>query len=185
MGDCSKTTSFAFLSSLQPKNVVWRSWSSAVNSVYSTSQTSLGRTHCIFSLMLGGLTNGHFSVNKGFIFSTAAFLMTRLRTAAHEETKLLTVLYFPFRQTAPIRRHRGQREVSFEPGNADSLLWGFLAFGTTFLATVEPTAPLSPAASPSWRSSYGTPRCRAATMLSFRFARQPNDKERRDNRRGQ
>ncbi len=30
----------------------------------------------------------------------------------------------------------GQREVSFESGNADSLLRGFLAFGTTFLATV-------------------------------------------------
>jgi hypothetical protein len=30
-----------------------------------------------------------------------AFLMTRLRTAAHEETELLTVLYFPFRVRTP------------------------------------------------------------------------------------
>ncbi len=27
--------------------------------------------------------------------------MTRLRTAAHEETELLTVLYFPFRVRTP------------------------------------------------------------------------------------
>jgi hypothetical protein len=37
-----------------------------------------------------------------------AFLMTRLRTAAHEETELLTVLYFPFRQTAPLSCFRTQ-----------------------------------------------------------------------------
>ncbi len=30
-----------------------------------------------------------------------AFLMTRLRTATHEETELLTVLYFPFRVRTP------------------------------------------------------------------------------------
>src|ERR1700722_18028234 len=41
----SRNTSCTFLSSLQPKNVVWRNWSSAVNSAYSTSHTSLGRTH--------------------------------------------------------------------------------------------------------------------------------------------
>src|SRR5258708_27774345 len=63
----------AFLSSLQPKNVVCRNWSSAVNSAYSTSQTSLGRTHWIFSLMLGGLTNGHLLMKSVFIRSTASF----------------------------------------------------------------------------------------------------------------
>jgi hypothetical protein len=36
--------------------------------------------------------------------------MTRLRTAAHEETELLTVLYFPFRQTAPKETQRHRRE---------------------------------------------------------------------------
>src|ERR1700749_2994641 len=46
----SKTTSCAFLSSLQPRKVVCRNWSSAVSSAYSASQTNFGRTHWIFSL---------------------------------------------------------------------------------------------------------------------------------------
>ena len=61
----SKTASCAFLSSLQPRNVVCRNWSSAVSSAYTTSQTNFGRTHWIFSLMLGGLANGHLSMKSG------------------------------------------------------------------------------------------------------------------------
>src|SRR5262249_28993457 len=42
---CSSTTSSGFLSSRHPKNVVWRSCSSAVISAKATSQTSFGSTH--------------------------------------------------------------------------------------------------------------------------------------------
>src|SRR5258708_19736344 len=77
--------SSGLLSSLQPRNVVWRNCSSAVSSAYSISHTSLGRTHWIFSLMLGGLTKGHLSVKSGFIRSTASFRPTDIALIRERE----------------------------------------------------------------------------------------------------
>jgi hypothetical protein len=36
---------------------------------------NFGRTHWIFSLMLGGLTNAHLSIKSGLIRSTASFIL--------------------------------------------------------------------------------------------------------------
>jgi len=83
----SRTTCSGFLSSRQPRNVAWRSCSSAVISANATSQTSLGCSHWTFSLTFGGLSKGDRSVKNGLIRSIASFSAFSLMTFSNSSRR--------------------------------------------------------------------------------------------------